>query len=174
MKLLFFSNNSSEFGGLIAFGIVVIILVFVFVIGYAIYIQKKKKEIREKIDLLASNAIEMNPNEFFKIRNKSFGGQGSPKYARQYNFEGVYILYNETKKMYYVGQATKILDRVNAHFTGKGNGDVYADYKYGDSFKIRMIALEKSGFCSLNELERHTISKYNAFARGYNKTRGNR
>ena len=36
-----------------------------------------------------------------------------------------------------------IFDRVNAHFTGKGNGDVYADYKYGDEFIIKMISLEK-------------------------------
>lgn len=64
--------------------------------------------------------------------------------------------------------------RVNAHFTGRGNGDVYADYKYGDPFEISMIALENSGFCTLNELERNVIRRYNAFSNGYNKTRGNR
>lgn len=76
--------------------------------------------------------------------------------------------------MYYVGQGQQVLNRVNAHFTGKGNGDVYADYRYGDYFTIKMIALENSGFSTLNELERNTISTYNSFAAGYNKTRGNR
>ena len=37
-----------------------------------------------------------------------------------------------------------------------------------------MISLEKSGYISLNELERHTIMTYNACSKGYNKTRGNR
>ena len=67
-----------------------------------------------------------------------------------------------------------MLNRVNAHFTGKGNGDVYADFKYGDKFTIKMISLEKSGYTTLNELERNTIMTYDAFASGYNKTRGNR
>lgn len=76
--------------------------------------------------------------------------------------------------MYYVGQGKKVFQRVNNHFTGHGNGDVYADYKYGDKFTIKMIALENSGFTTLNELERNTIAPYDAYAKGYNKTRGNR
>ena len=86
----------------------------------------------------------------------------------------MYILLNKTKNMYYVGQAIKIYDRVNQHFTGHGNGDVYADWKYGDEFTIKLIPLKRSGFKTLNELERNTISAYNAFSKGYNKTRGNR
>lgn len=90
------------------------------------------------------------------------------------NFPGVYILHNKTKNMYYVGQGKNVLDRVNCHFNGKGNGDVYADYKYGDIFTIRMIGLENSGYDTLNELERNTIMTYDAYRNGYNKTRGNR
>ena len=63
---------------------------------------------------------------------------------------------------------------MNGHFTGHGNVGVYADYKYGDDFTIKMIALENSGFSKLNELERNVISTYNAYASGYNKTRGNK
>lgn len=134
----------------------------------------RKWQINIQIDNLANNAIEMTPEEFMKMRNASFGGRGRPSYALTRNFAGVYILYNETKDMYYVGQGKQVLNRVNNHFTGKGNGDVYADYKYGDIFSIKMIALKNSRFKTLNELERHTIARYNAFSKGYNKTRGNR
>lgn len=48
--------------------------------------------------------------------------------------------------LYYVGQGKSVFQRVNNHFTSHGNGDVYADYKYGDEFTIKMIALENSGF----------------------------
>lgn len=134
----------------------------------------RKWHINIQIDNLANNVSEMTPEQFMKMRNTSFGGRGRRSHALTRNFAGVYILYNETKDMYYVGQGKQVLNRVNNHFTGKGNGDVYADYKYGDIFSIKMIALENSRFDTLNELERHAIARYNAFSKGYNKTRGNR
>lgn len=151
-----------------------IIAYIIFCIGVIIFMLLKKRRINKQIDALANNANEMTPKEFMKMRNTSFGGRGRPSYALTKDFTGVYILYNKSKNMYYVGQGKQVLNRVNAHFTGKGNGDVYADYKYGDIFSIKMIALNNSGFNSLNELERNTIARYNAFSNGYNKTRGNR
>ena len=151
--------------------IVIYVLALVGVIAWYFY---KKYKINKKIDLLTSCETELTPKEFFQLRNFSFGGRGKPKYALTKNCAGVYILFNKTKDKYYVGQAQKLLDRVNNHFTGKGNGDVYADYKYGDSFAIKMISLQKSGYASLNALEKDIISRYSAFSKGYNKTRGNK
>lgn len=135
---------------------------------------KRIREINQKVNELSNNETEMSVSDFLRMRNQTFGGRGSSQYVKDKQFSGVYILYNKTKNMYYVGQAQYIFDRVNAHFTGKGNGDVYADYKYGDEFTIKMISLQKSGYVSLNELERHTIMVYDAFSKGYNKTRGNK
>lgn len=104
----------------------------------------------------------ITPEEFF-IRRKE----------NPFNVPGVYILFNQTKGKYYVGQATKLSSRINQHFTGHGNGDVYADYKYGDQFLIHWILLAGSGFTDLNALEKHNIAKYNAHDAGYNKTSGN-
>lgn len=154
-------------GGFIALIIIGIVLFIVLMDG------GKKAEIDKKIEELASNTLEMTPEEFFKMRKTSFDSHHS-SYAMKKNFAGVYILFNQSKNMYYVGQGKQVFNRVNAHFTGKGNGDVYADYKYGDKFTIKMIALENSGFSTLNELERNTISRYNSYYKGYNKTRGNK
>ena len=154
---------------LLAYFICFIVLFSIIIIPKTV----KKKKINKKIEDLANNTIEITPEEFFKMRSANFDSHHS-SYVRKQNFVGVYILFNQTKNMYYVGQAQKIFDRVNSHFTGKGNGDVYADYKYGDKFTIKMIALKNSGFSSLNELERNTIAKYNSYYKGYNKTRGNR
>lgn len=68
----------------------------------------------------------------------------------------------------------RLFQRVNNHFTGHGNGDVYADYKYGDEFTIKWIPLADSGFHTLNELKRDTIQTYGPYSNGYNRTRGNR
>lgn len=89
------------------------------------------------------------------------------------DFVGVYILYNKDKNMYYVGQATRCLFRINQHFTGHGNGDVYADFKYGNTFAVKMIKMSESGYEDLDLLEKHMIERYQAYNYGYNKTKGN-
>ncbi len=152
---------------------VIIFVLGVLTIAVCALHSSRKKKIRAQINGLAKCAVEMTPEQFIEMRKTNFGGKGKPYYALKKNFAGVYILYNKTKGKYYVGQATKVLNRINSHFTGKGNGDVYADYKYGDEFTIKAIALKKSGYKSLNDLERDTIATFNAFAEGYNKTRGN-
>ena len=135
---------------------------------------RKRRRSKRHIRNLAKRALELTPDQFLAIR------QGQMEQSRKHpelsmkGFAGVYILYNKTKNMYYVGQGKQLFSRVNSHFTGKGNGDVYADYKYGDVFTIKLLPLDGSGCATLNELERKTIKTYNAFASGYNKTRGNR
>lgn len=93
--------------------------------------------------------------------------------SEKFNVKGVYILHNISRRKYYVGQAHKLLSRVNGHLTGKGNGDVYADYIYGDRFRVRFIRFRGKAFKSLNEMERFYIDKYHAQNAGYNKTVGN-
>lgn len=133
----------------------------------------RRGRVGSRIRALARNAVEMSPEEFFRLRNRT--EKGGRKYiSGKYDFEGVYILFNKTKSMYYVGQAQSVLGRINQHLTGHGNGDVYADYKGGDRFTVTAIKLRGSGFGTLNELERHAISVFNAYSKGYNKTRGNR
>ena len=151
-----------------------VFIIIVFIVSIFMYQVLEAKKIKKQIIGLANNTIELTPEEFSEIRNKSFGGRGRPKYSNRFNFAGVYILHNKTKNLFYVGQGKQVLNRVNHHFTGSGNGDVYADYKYGDYWTIKMISLENSGFYTLNELERHTIKVYDSYENGYNRTRGNK
>lgn len=132
----------------------------------------RSRGVKQRVRALARNAAEMSPEEFFRVYRRS---RDKKRYiSRRYDYPGVYILYNRTRNIYYVGQAASVLSRINQHLTGHGNGDVYADYKYGDRFVITSIRLRGSGFSSLNELERHAIAVYKADSAGYNKTRGNR
>lgn len=152
-------------------GFFVIIVIFPLIKLFIRYRHRKKTE--DTIGALASNMASLTPEDFFELRGRKCHGKGAPMAGKAYDFPGVYILYNQSKKMHYVGQSLRVFDRVNNHFTGKGNGDVYADYKYGDLFDIRMIAIDGSGYTYLNDLERDTIMTYKAFSKGYNKTRGN-
>ncbi len=144
---------------------------FVIIIAYKIIREAMTKS---KIKELKEYSIKVTPEEFFKLRNQKKAFNSKKNISTDMDFAGIYIIYNNTKDMYYVGQSKNVMKRVNNHLTGKGNGDVYADYKYGDSFTISLIALKGSGFATLNDLERNAIKTYNAYAKGYNKTRGNK
>ncbi|MFI3685165.1 GIY-YIG nuclease family protein [Vagococcus fluvialis] len=129
------------------------------------------KKINNTINELANNSLELTPEDYLSLRNKKLLGESS-RHANIQNFSGVYILYNKSKDLYYVGQSIKVLDRIGNHFKGRGNGDVYADYKYGDEFTIRTIALKNSPYDNLNDLERFAIKTFNAYEKGYNKNKG--
>ena len=151
----------------LAFAILFVILMVLVVLWTII----RKASVKKRIRKMALGAAEMTPEEFFAMRNASMGRK---HISTEEDFVGVYVLFNKSKQKYYVGQAKKVLSRINAHLTGHGNGDVYADYKYGDQFTIKAIALQNSGYRSLDELEKDTIAAYNAYNKGYNRTRGNR
>lgn len=126
-----------------------------------IFEKQREEEQKRKMEFL-SGFTEWSAKEF--LNKKSTLGE----------MTGVYIIYNKSKNMYYVGQSVKTVQRVNSHLSGRGNGDVYADYKYGDEFTVKIIPLNKSGYDTLDDLERNMINTYNAYSSGYNKTRGNR
>ena len=75
---------------------------------------------------------------------------------------GIFIVHNATKDLYYVGQSAKAIDRAALQFLGRGNCDIYADFKYGDAFNVRIVPLSTSGYESLNELKRTAIKKLEA------------
>lgn len=92
---------------------------------------------------------------------------------KEQNGPGAYVLTNMSTGRSYVGQSVRIVDRVNAHLTGSGNGDVYADLKNGDRFSIRLISLYDTHYKDLNSLEKFLIGVHDSYRNGYNRTRGN-
>ena len=126
------------------------------------FIKERRRSIQNNMNAFLNQAVTITPEEFFEIKNKQKG-----------DIVGVYIIHNETQGQYYVGQAKKLFFRINQHFTGHGNGDVYADYKYGDDFSIKILKLSDTGYDDIDQLERDMIRKYNAYEIGYNRTSGN-
>ncbi len=133
-----------------------------FNIAVAKYLQKLTADEMNIRDRMLKGENFVTPEQFAAIRKKA-----------EKDTVGVYVIYNQTKDKYYVGQAKRLIFRVNQHFTGHGNGDVYADYVYGDSFLIQLIPLIDSGYVDIDEMEREMIKKYDAYKSGYNRTVGN-
>ena len=68
----------------------------------------------------------------------------------------------------YVGQSVNVCQRVHNHFNGKGNGNVYADIKYGKFAYVRLIPVKPK---RLNDMETALIEAFSA-TKSYNKTKG--
>ena len=134
--------------------------------GFVLFKVIKKIQFNHELQETFNNSKTLTPQEFFKLRENAIKMGGQSKYDRS----GVYVLFNKSSSMYYVGQSVNLLKRVNNHFTGKGNGDVYADYKYGSEFEITLIPCSQQ---DLNKIERHYIEIFNAYGKGYNKNKGN-
>lgn len=71
-------------------------------------------------------------------------------------------------KEVYIGQSINVRRRVYNHFTGSGNGDVYADIKYGKYAYVQIIECSKK---LLNRTEKQLIEEFGA-TKSYNKTKG--
>lgn len=144
-----------------------IVLALILLILPPLWEQRKHKKRKKRVKGLAKGTVPFSPQEF--LAGRKSGMKDALKFA------GVYIIRNMTRNSYYVGQAVDVDRRLYQHFTGHGNGDVYADYKIRkDKFEIRVIRLSSSGFKNLNDLERYAIGAYSAYDRGYNRTRGNK
>lgn len=121
-------------------------------------------ETRRYVHGLVAERTGITADDFLRLR----------KQRKLPNFAGVYVIHNTTQDLYYVGQSIHVMDRVNQHFTGHGNGDVYADFRYQNQFELFLIPLANSGYATLNALEKDAIHVYHAYDKGYNRTRGNR
>lgn len=68
----------------------------------------------------------------------------------------------------YIGQSVNMHRRVFNHFTGHGNGDVYADVKYQRYVFVKFIPCTPE---LLNQYEKSLIQLYQA-TKSYNRTKG--
>lgn len=145
-----------------------ILITLVWAILEIVLVRRGKAKRRARMDTLMSRSSDVTPEEFLANR------MWLPDKGEKGDFTGIYVLHNLTQDEYYVGQSVHVLQRVRQHFTGHGNGDVYADWKMGDRFTIQTVSLVGSGYNNLNDLEREAIDVYHAYDNGYNRTSGNR
>lgn len=130
---------------------------FFFVDGLLLVITASKQQ--EKLLGIRQSLLEDDPQiiasaEEFMAQRKALTQQGE--------ITGIFIVHNATKDLYYVGQSANAIDRTAIQFLGRGNCDVYADYKYGGSFNVRIIPLSESDYESLNELKRAAMQALEA------------
>lgn len=120
--------------------------------------KQTRDQLREKLQSQI-NAKEWKPLDAV-LRSADKGGVG------------IYILYNETKDKYYVGQAKQLFKRVRDHFNVE---NMARDFLTGDKFAVKFLtANELDSDYRLDHIEKTGIEIYGSDkGNGYNKTTGN-
>ena len=157
--------------------IIIYILLIVLLVGFYFFylnrIKKQNEELRENIK--SGEFIYYKDFEKDWISAK-LGRKGVAGY--KYNdTPGCYVItiyntpvlqdYMEYENIY-IGQSVNVCKRVHNHFNGKGNGDIYADIKYGKFVYVRIVPCHEE---EMNTLEKQLIRAFNATS-SYNRTRG--
>jgi len=84
---------------------------------------------------------------------------------------GIYVLYNESKNKYYVGQAKQLFKRIREHFAVE---DIARDYLAGDRIHVKVLtANEIDADYRLDHIEKTGIDIFNSDKDGYNRRTGN-
>ena len=84
---------------------------------------------------------------------------------------GIYVLYNESKNKYYVGQSKEIFARIKKHFEIE---PIALDYVNGDVISVKILnANELNDDFRIDHIEKAGIEIFEANTAGYNKTGGN-
>jgi alanyl-tRNA synthetase len=145
--------------------------------------QKREAEERERVKNLKS-AEQKEKLEKFKQTRDSLKGYLMAKLDKKEwtplskilnsadkGGTGIYVLHNETKNKYYVGQAKALTARIKKHFEIE---QIAQDFLGGDRISAKILtAAELGGDYRLDHIEKLGIELYDADKTGYNKTAGN-
>lgn len=111
---------------------------------------------------------EWIPVQVFLRRTKSYS---------DIDFSGVYIIKNLDTEKVYVGQSVNVIKRLRQHLNGSssvGNVDINDSIVNGDRLIVYGLRFSDYDFSDLNDMERYFIDYFDAYAFGYNRTKGNK
>lgn len=112
------------------------------------------KDIKDAVFWMLYDTQPLSPGEFFELRSYQLDSLGVYAYSK-YNFEGVYVIINKTKKKCYIESSKYVVDAIAPHFEGSGNKKIYNDYKNNNKFIIKMLKLKNSGFSKTKEMKKY-------------------
>jgi len=149
------------------------------------YLEAQKREAEERAKLEALRKAKMKTElETFKLTKETL----KDSLKRQFDAKewlaldkvlhsvdkggtGIYLIYNQTKNKYYVGQAKQLYKRVRDHFIIE---QLALDKYAGDKIAVKFItANELDSDYRLDHIEKTGIEIFESDKTGYNRTKGN-
>jgi len=133
--------------------------------------QLKKEEQKSKLETFKKTKDELKEKLKSQIDAKYWRSLNSVLSSADKGGVGIYIIHNQTKNKFYVGQAKQIFSRIKKHFDVS---DLARDFLTGDAMQIKFLtANELDDSYRLDHIEKTGIEIFNADTSGYNKTTGN-
>jgi hypothetical protein len=131
----------------------------------------KKAEQKEKLEKFKQTRDSLKDDLMAKLDKKEWTPLSKILNSADKGGVGIYVLYNETKNKYYVGQAKALTARIKKHFEIE---QIARDFLSGDKISVKVLtAAELDSDFRLDHIEKLGIEIYNAETNGYNKTGGN-
>jgi hypothetical protein len=131
----------------------------------------KKTEQREKLEKFKQTRDELKENLRSKLSTKEWVPLSKMLNSADKGGIGIYVLFNESKNKYYVGQAKALTARIKKHFEIE---QIARDFLAGDKISVKTLtAAELGGDFRLDHIEKLGIELYDAEQSGYNRTVGN-
>ena len=131
----------------------------------------KQSEMKQKLEVFKQTKEQLATKLRTQIDAKDWGSLDSVLTSADKGGVGIYVLYNETRGKYYVGQAKQLHKRVRDHF----NVETMArDFLGGDVFHVKFLtANELDADYRLDHIEKTAIEVFGGDGKSYNKTTGN-
>ena len=134
--------------------------------------QEKKDFMKQQLDVYKQTKEQLKEELRVRFDGKEWRPLESILKSADKGVVGVYILYNQTKNKYYIGQAKQILKRIRDHFEVE---DVARDFLNGDKIQVKFLTASELGSdYRLDHIEKTGIEIFDAGKTGYNKTQGNK
>ena len=96
--------------------------------------------------------LELYDERTYDIRNK----QDDIKFMKTLDFKGLYLIKNLSKKKYYLGYGDKVFRKVDRHFKGYGNKEIYDDFKKGHTFVVSFGKYDADAYASIELYEKES------------------
>ncbi|MCL2621605.1 MAG: GIY-YIG nuclease family protein [Firmicutes bacterium] len=131
----------------------------------------KKSENKQKLEVFKQTREQLKEKLKSQITAKEWRPLQSVLNSADKGGVGLYIIYNQTKNKYYVGQAKQLFKRIRDHFAVE---QMAIDYLQGDQLHFKFLtANELDADYRLDHVEKTGIEIFQSDIKGYNKTVGN-
>jgi len=131
----------------------------------------KKQESREKLETFKQTREQLRERLKNQIDAKDWKSLETILDSADKGGMGIYIMYNQTKNKYYVGQAKQLYKRVREHFKVE---DIAHDFIGGDEIQVKFLtAAEIGDDYRIDHIEKTGIEIFTSKGKIYNKTTGN-
>lgn len=131
----------------------------------------KKIEQKEKLEKFRQTRDDLKDNLRAKLNDKEWTPLSKILRSGDKGGVGIYVLFNETRNKYYVGQAKALISRIKKHFEVE---EIARDFLSGDKISVKVLTAGELGEdYRIDHIEKLGIEIYDAAKDGYNKTGGN-